>query len=55
MWKVKERMVEKGGSRFFVYLIISPIKIALFLGAMVGTTKNEGLIVFHAGGDPLVH
>ena len=43
MWKVKERMVEKGGSRYFVYLIISPVKIALFLGAMVGTIKNESL------------
>ena len=37
LWKVKERMTERGGNRYFTYLLIAPVKIGLFLGAMVSS------------------
>ena len=30
-------MTERGGNRYFTYLLIAPVKIGLFLGAMVSS------------------
>ena len=44
LWGVKERMIAHRGSRFIVYSVIVPFKIAVFLGLMVYLTWVTGAV-----------
>lgn len=44
LWRVKERQTEQGGSRYFVYLLLAPLKTAVFLAAMVLISWATGAI-----------
>merc|ERR1711892_234093 len=44
LWRIKRRMIDKGGCRYATYFMISPLKIATFLGAMVVITWQTGAI-----------
>ena len=42
MWKMKKEMIET--SRYFIYLIISPLKIGMFFGCMLLITYFNGAV-----------
>ena len=44
LWSIKKEMIDRAGTRYFIYAIVTPFKIVTFLGSMVIITWQTGMI-----------